>query len=954
MLERKKVLENDLRIFTLQDCVALFKRKKRRLGQIALSIGCLVFFWQLQDPPQYKVEATFKEGVEKESGSSLKELLSGFSPMGRSESQFTTVIKSQPVLKPLVSKMGLQVSVQEKGRFRQLFTTVRDKLRANAGKPLEDPSPFIFRDVFYEGMEGLNFSLRFENLDHFTLFSSKGEVVAKGKIGEEVVLPHLRFTLAQIPQNIRFRRNYPLSISPWVQSAKALNSHLEIFRNKNNLSVYELSFSARDRFFATQVLEEWMNQYRAFLRKDHDEMDQEQITYLQRRQEQFYENLKVSFDDYERYLSENLKNRGCAGFETEVESVTQQMHEMSQKILGIHVELSRFEQLQKEDKFSVMPDGSMACSNLNEIFKEILNLKQQRDLLSVSLEQDYTPTLAQNRLEDLKEIRNRRETLETLQQAVKEKKSVGESYLFEPDQALASWASSLGSKAEVEREDFSEYLTNYIRMLTVREKILHEQFFHPESEVEELKGIDLETANALFIEYNRKLDQSHTLIGLYQSLSEDILRKDFEFSALSSVLNDPLSQKLIANAGETLLLFKDEKHRSVREGERWLEELELQKKILGEHLSQLLKAEEASSSLIQTKMGALQRARLDCINQKISVLREKASDFLQEYRSSLLSEKELLERQIDGLRERASQIPEAWRQEKWLELKVKFSAKMMDTITELVESKTIGNHLYRIESKPLNLPTLPPLALVPHIYFKTFMSAAVAAFLFFFFLLIKTIFKGFPTSSEKLKAMQMPWLGELSSFCDGAYSHALIGPDLERLRQIAFFLKRAPECKVISLIAGKGPDYTHALAENLARSSKRSLIIRCDFGSKYHVKDQPGLLQFLQNEIKELPIREGNGYSFITSGGFTPFGNEWIQSERFRKLIHELKDQYDYIFLLSRSELSSSEPLGMLSVSDRAIVTVCGEPTEFLTPFTNWGYHGEENRITFLTSRSKK
>jgi hypothetical protein len=342
---------------------------------------------------------------------------------------------------------------------------------------------------------------------------------------------------------------------------------------------------------------------------------------------------------------------------------------------------------------------------------------------------------------------------------------------------------------------------------------------------------------------------------------------------------------------------------------------------------------------------------LDCINQQISAYYEQAKDSLADRREALLQKKAVFQMKMQDIQAIASDLPERWKLEKWLDVKTKMSSRIMEMFTELVESKTISHHLHHVESKPLDLAQVPRAPNPVQIRWMAFMGAFAAVFGTFFFTLIRTVFNGFPTSFEKLQAMQFPVIGSISSFCDGPSIEMTTGPDLDLLRKLSLFLKQDGKGRVVSIVSGKGPDYSYALGEHLSRMSCKSIILRCDFPLKSRREEVPGVLQVWKGEVLDLPVRKGKGFDYVTSGGFTPFGAEAIQSKEFAQVIDVLKKNYDWIFLYVKAPLDSAESLVPLRLCDKAIVTVCGEPTEQLTPFTDWAYHENGCRLTFLAAK---
>lgn len=951
MKEHPPLPEGDERIFTFSDVKQLYMRKRKNLLRIFFIVGFFAFAFFIAKAPKYKIEATFKEGAEKNGGEGI--FTSIFSEINFGQPQAAALMKSFQVLNPLIKTLGLQVQVLHEGFIGKVYRRFCDNWKAEWQKPIEDINSFGFQNVLYEGEQTIAYGLRFGDPNHFSILGADEKPVTVGTVGRETALPQMKWTLVKTPKDLCLNHTYRLEISPWLGIAKQLRSQLHVVSDKVNKAIYDLSLFHRDRHLGSRLLNELMAEYQRYLKRDHDQIAKEQLAYLEKRQDQFCQKLSNLFEEHAACLRSNLKENGFMGFEEEMKTFFLPHHEMMNKLITIDVELMRLDQLEKGEHPTAPADESPFSKKLSEIARAIQDLKQKRDFLELSLQHRPSPFPIAHYLEEkrkeLQEIRLRREKAQELFDAF-EKGEIASTLSFDPEKSLALWAEQLKGSQERERADFADYLGTHIRLLDVREKILQERFFYGDFNPREFEGIDLDTARSLFVTYNSKLDQSEAAMRHYAQLKEEIKKADFELGSLSSVLEDPMSQKLIAQASDVALKLKDEKNRSAKEGDRWQEELVLQKKILKDHLEQLFKVEELSALLFREKLVGLQQVSLDCINQQISILNEQASDAIKEQRKALVCERKLLEEKIAALRERASQLPDKWRLEKWLEFRTELGTKIMETLTEVVETKTIGHHLHHVESKPLDFAVPPPLPSKPDLFAKAFFCAFVAVCLSFFFSLIRSILRGFPSSFDKLRAMCYPLLGSISSLCDGPVLEQASGSDLELLRQLHLFLEQAPKSKVIGLLAGRGPDYSFALAENMGRMSKRSLIIRCDFGAKFRAEDQPGLLQMWKGEIKEWPMRKRNGFDVLTAGGFTPYGVEIVQAPFFHQLLETLKKNYDFLFLLFRSPLETAESQTALRLCEKVVVTVSGEPTDLLTPFVTWAYHEDQYRLMFITS----
>ena len=952
MIDEPPLSSVDERIFTLFDVRQLLRNQKKKIIRF-LFIGAICGLgFAITRSPHYEVEATFKENKESKVSQKipLKQLL-GFE-LEEGSGQTTILMQSDQVLKPVVVRLGMQAHVPDEGRIVRLWRLLGNQLRAELGRPIDAIDRFVFQDVIYDGDEDRFFGLRFEDRHHFVVFKGKEEICS-GSIGERVDLPEegIAFTIKAAPQKLKTRHSYPLCISPWIETADGVRQNLAIEPDLNCKSIYELTYHTSDRYLGVEVVNELMAQYRNYLKREHDALVLDQLAYLKQKRDSVYDELSLVFDDYARYLKKNLGEFGAVGLNQRVQSISAAYKTLSGAITSADSELSRLALMEEEGGIGTCSVDTPFSKELQKISCSIQDLKQQRDLVELSLQ----PSVALNhgnekcleRIGELRKIREQRSMAKNLMAALDN----GSALLPEAadwNEPLVQWASHLDSFREEERGDLTAYLENYLRLLSMQEQVAQERVFYEGEISSELDGISLEMANTLFFEYNRQLDSHNGAIQHFERLLSEIPKSDFALSSLNKILSDSLSQQLIGQASAILMRLKDEKHRSEKEELRWNEELTLQKRILSEHLKQLCEVERLNVHLIREKLSELQKASLSCLNGQISVLRERMGDLISERKTALVQEKEILEKKLNKLRNSFQDFPEQWRLEKWMNFKASAGMKMISSVSELVESMTVGHHMHHVESKILDPALLPSKPIKPRLVAFSFLGACVAGVGALVSLLVPAILQGFPISSEKLRAMRYPFLGEMTPFCDGPEVGEITGPDLELLRKMSLFVDKSPEAKVVALIAGKGPDYSDALGENLGRIGRKSLIIRCDFSAKFQPEDAPGILQKWKGEIDDLPIRKKRGYDLVPTGGFTSYGTEMIRSDAFRNLLEACKKDYDTVFLLFRSPLDSAESVAALSLCEKAVVTATVEPTDLLTPFANWAYHEDKYRLAFI------
>ena len=435
-------------------------------------------------------------------------------------------MKSYRVLKPLAIQLGLQASVAKEGIFSRIFKRIQENLFAERGKKIEDPDWFVFKNVIYEGEESFCYTLMFEDLTHFRLFSGKREI-AKGKVGEELSLPEgVQFLLEKTPSSLKVDRKYRLTISHWVAAAASLRKQLQIKTDKLNTSIYHLSYCHRNRYFAIQVLNGLMDEYRRYLKREHDQVAKEQIVYLDQKQEEIYQKLSHVFEEHEQYLCRNLKDKGFFGLEQEAQSYFLPHKECLEKLFIIDIELAKLDHF-GEKGIWIASDATPFSKGLLESLFEIQDLRQQRDLLELSLQkkENYADSFEAKK-EELQEIRAKKEKISDLITSLKNQKTFDLEACFDPEHALISWAKHLTDPKEI--NDLSEYLGGYLRLLSLKEKMLQERFFYNNSQLPEFDGIDLVTARSLFINYHNKLDSMEAELRHYAQLKEEIQQENFE------------------------------------------------------------------------------------------------------------------------------------------------------------------------------------------------------------------------------------------------------------------------------------------------------------------------------------------------------------------------------------------------------------------------------------------
>jgi hypothetical protein len=945
----------DEMIFSLGDLSWLIRKKKQTILRAALIFSIIALVYAFWKPSFYKAEATFKESAEQREPTGLLKDFFANMAVSSGAPQADALMKSSQVLKPLIFHLGLQAQVVEKGVFLRRWNRLSDTICSELGLPLSDLDSFRFSDVTFEGEKPLNLRLRFFDRERFEIEQNQDKF--QGRVGEKMELKSFFFTIARAPKNVKTGFEYKLSISPWSDIAKRLRKNLQIISLKTNRAIYELSILERDRFLGAEILNELMKEYQRYLKRDHDQIAQMQLAYLEERQDLLFDKLGRAYDEHVCFLQRNVGDKGFIHAAQESAALSKQYRGLFSQSFSADLEMDQLSPSSENPSHVLVGTQTPAGQTIHSLRHTVLALEGQRDLLASSLY--FHPSgsgrsVSEESLFLRDELQNVRLDLQTARSALDEIESKNRiplhlELLNDPDHVVQSWAGEINKQGD-EPKDFVVYLRNLVRLFSVREKILMERQFHPQNESCELNGIDLSTAQQLLIQSSQNLDGSKASIQHYCHLLSRIDDPSFEVSSLSAVLKDPVSQRYLSQATDLHFQMEDESHHSEKEVNRSKSESALQRKVLKEHLKQMIVVEQLNSSIYQDKIASLQQISLDCINRQISVNNEQIASLVRQRKESLIREKQILANKMQDLRSKMNELPTKWRAESLLKLKTELGIKIMQSVVQMVESKTIGQNLHHVESKPLDLAVVPFFPQKPYLFLIFLAGGGLGLIGGFLWVFLKTLYRGFPLSSDTLQALRYPYAGSISFYADGPNIDHLPDNDLESLRKLMIKIDAAPHSKLVGLFAGQGPDYAHSLAHLIAQSGRKVLLLRCDFSTKFSDADIPGLQQVINGLDSSIPIRRFNDYDLLPSGGYSRFGVELIRSAVFDELLKRLMPLYDHILLFNRSPLHSAECAALLAINQTAAVTIFEESIELLTPFIQWAYDDQRCRLTFLTT----
>ncbi len=949
--------------FSLDDIQEEWRQKKKRWAQVTLFAILLPTALFFLTPVQFVSQATFKEEIEKEDQmSNLKDLLGAVSAY---EPKASVLMKSKRLLRPVVENLGLQVRVDEKSLLSKVMGRLLDNWALLIGGEIKDRDAFLFRDVKYEGEKISRLELQILSDESFAIYAGKKEL-GKGKLFEPFHFKGGQFTLYHIPERVRKKKKYSLLFTPWLPLFEGLSKSLVIESDKINKSILRISFSHRDRWQATALVNEVMQQFKNYLSQEQEERTKAQIAYLERRQEKFKEKWQKSLEEHVAFVEENIAEDGFLGYQERLAHFLHPLNSYMDKLLSLELEDLQLEEGECAGSSPIFPDmkgisdnkemltfrKNLIANSLPEkekMLESLLTLFQKLEREEEALSSADSPvTKEKNELISQKQmwekisypslpnVEQKMDLFERLQEEKKQIEQVKIAIAENDREAL----SLLSYSTPFQRDELFEHVEEYEKLVELKEKTYKERILSSLSIPEELEGIELETANLLVGEYQSGLDKSFAFRNKLQLLRAQLARVPFDAGSLLESIKDPISQKLLGKISDLQQALHDKKNHSEREQNRIGQDIESTREFLLTHLEKLEQIEKLNQDFLQKNISRIQEVIIDRINQKLGALSQQEERFIHSRKKQIATEKNLLLEKIAQIKQEMQFLPKQWFKETMLKWQTELSMRMMESITKILESKTISSHLHNISSKPLDHAEQPLKPISKKLGLKILFMLLLSHIGFVLFLIIKMHWKGFTPSLPTLQGLGQSVVGPITKQIRFA---PFVGEDIETLRSSLSFVTQG-KGKKVAIYCKENENFTPALAELLGKMGFSSLILSLSFS---HVKEKKGWLQYIKQEVKELPIQEKEGFYFLPTGGITSFGFEQISSPPFASLIEEMEKEYDFLFLHHDGTLDSMQGKALLHLVEKALVCYEKERIEALQPYMDWGYI-DDKRIAFM------
>lgn len=960
--------ESDI-LLSFSDFKKICKKSKKKLLKAAAIGAALAICFGLTRPLQYISEGTFKEKgkVDGASGMSALMLLNG-----DKDNPGIAMIKSRKILTSAVQDLNLQADIlpydSRPGFIVRFFETadlIKKNLQVQYAYLTRNQYPVVYDEPKELKIANLNYlgevplSLKIDLLPNgeYEVSDKKHSITKKGKLSEPLSVSEADFVLYTDSKKLPTYQSYILNIRPLEKVAKAIADNLKIVADYNASSFLTLKLQHSSKKGTPELLNSIMGSYRSLLVNEHHKVVAEQVDYLKQRQVEIDYDLTKLMEKHALQVSTHAGN---------LELLISTQQNLQRRLLGIDLEIKHLQKTFEEGSYlngHLLADGSSA--NVYNAIAEIRRNKQQCDSLNILLQEKQITAAVQNdildrKLEILEETNGFFDNAKKLLIALEtNQKLPARTKLSESNKYLVgNWLNKLSlataeknETVEMCKSHFCDYLRNLLHLFDVQKKTIEDRLSHQQSFEREFEGIDLETANNLYIAYSKELQEIETSVIQNKYLITKLKDPSFELSSLATILSDSVSREIIAKASATSLALQDQSNRTARELERLNEELELHKGFLSNHIAQVVHLLQLKVEFLKKKIEAVQIATLDLTRQKISIQEKHLLDYGTSKIDSLTVEREVIHKQKLALQEEFDKIPQQWATEKIVDLYLQTQGSLMQQIGGMIESKNIAAHIDITLSTPFDEATQPLHPNSPNLIIFGLLGAILGSCIALGGILLKSVTSGIAATENNLKAANQRVCGILSQNFGLQGKEKIPSQDKDTLRRLSSFLlettdKKTPS-KTALLLENKGPGYAQMLLELFKNRGLRVLLqplsSGIDFQETATVETKISLMNYLQKAQIAPTIIKGKDFDFIPFGEDSPFALELLTSKRYRDLLEGLASDYDIIVAVSRVDPLSAEAEALIALFDKTAITIVDEKLNDLTRYFSSGL-----KITYM------
>ncbi|MBN2479960.1 MAG: hypothetical protein JXA94_07010 [Parachlamydiales bacterium] len=912
-------MSTEANTFYLSDVYNLILRKKYILFLVSFLGFLITFLLLLQKPLVYESEAIFYEASEQNSQpvGNLKDLI--LSQNNQDQINAISFFQTKKNINNLISKLGLNIEVVDNSKkkfYERFLINAKKNIFAHLHKKIEDDQKIIFQNVKIKSGETSQYYLIFSKDEFFEILDKNKTHIAFGKLNELFKTSDFEFVIKKVGKKF-LNSSVLIKIYPPNNIWKKISSKIDIKRDKNFSKNILISYKDQDRKISSEVVNTLIDLYMSDLKSKHEELKKQELEYLESRKKHLEDQLSFLFKDFENYLKENVKSKGFLEIEAEIKNLLDSKEDIFKKITDINYKLKSLENIDIDNiKNSLFDEAEFL-----QIVENIDRFANQKQLIELSIndklsfsDDDYQNIL--NKEDEIKNLKSEKQKIESLILSIKNKNNSSNSYNL-PN--------------IFRNENFLGYLNQ--KLILISKKIdLIKQNEHSFS----INSFDLNSVKNTFLEYGKKLDDQKLEIEILENTLKK-LQEDFQIS----LVRPYFSYELIKNVEDIIKKLSQRDIFTKKETERILEDFEFEKKNLFTHLKEILDFKIQNQNFLKNKLFELKKIEMQLVNNEISYYKTKLNEFLQSKKFKLNGEKKHLLSKIENIKNELDRSISKINIEKKINYKSDLTKSIIDSLTKLIESKTLDFDLKKIQSKPIDLASTPLFPISKHLILYSLISFIAVGFFSFMIALYIAIIKGFPISTQQLFDLGYNHSGNVSFKCNGYEIDQINPKDLETLRNIISNV--SSDESIITLYASKGPNYIHYLSALLAIIGKKILVIE----TRNSQDKENGLYTYLERKTKNAPIQKLQAYDYLPSGEEKYFSFELLNSSDFYSLIKNMKTKYDHILLYTNSAYNSAESKIFLKISDKIILTIKDEILDNLKIYAD--FKNDKSKINFVS-----
>lgn len=368
-----------------------------------LGMALLFFLLTIGKDPQYEAEGSFKEQASATSMNSLTSQMGSIpfaaTQMGANSSldSTLTLMKSHKVLSKVVRLYGLQVTIEEQkneSTWKNCFNnikTFKSILMANALKSskemiLDDDRPILaFKNVYFPSRLEQDFFVRFISNTHFVIENDDQNSIYE--LGKEAIYKTVSFHPFALKDQSLKGRCFKIELKPEDEVTLKLSKDLIIEKDTKAKNLLHLRYRHKDPFLAQNIVNATMSSYKQYLDEDQEHKIEEQLAYLNQRQNVVLSHLDEHIEASCNYSKEHMQNfEGFLQVDKELEYAIKQQADLKQKTSTIDLETLMLQSHHGDDFFYYFKDDAYSLS----LFEKRRALQQKKNNLLFSLSQDST------------------------------------------------------------------------------------------------------------------------------------------------------------------------------------------------------------------------------------------------------------------------------------------------------------------------------------------------------------------------------------------------------------------------------------------------------------------------------------------------------------------------------------------------------------------------------------